>query len=303
MVHQEASNRKSPFFRTHTIGTFALALALVVTLGLSWQLFAYRGLMAYLAEWQFNHLDRFYPLVTIALLTLLIELPLIIVLISRSRSRRTEHLLAKQPGALLTRSKLAYRELMAVAAGVALASVAIAIYANSIGLTATENPINVTTSNGNIAPGSRVQATGTLRLDRIALYESDSLFFARSLRVAPLQTAPNQPIRFLVEVAANQPEPARTSKIMGVAASAAVPRPIVSLYTNAGFSMVQRPTLVVTTIETVRMPFIWTAWTLAVISLLIFALGMAERYWFKNLNRQYADWKDRPDATPAPQGL
>ncbi len=49
MEQQEVSGKKSRFIRTHTVATIALVLAIVVSLGLSWQLFEYRGLMAYLA--------------------------------------------------------------------------------------------------------------------------------------------------------------------------------------------------------------------------------------------------------------
>jgi hypothetical protein len=301
MEDEKPAGKKRRFIRTHTIGTFALVLAIVVSLGLSWQLFEYRGLMAYLAEWQFAHLRRFYPLVTIALLTLLIEIPLIIVLIVRSRASRTEYLLIEEPTALLTRSRLAYRELLFVAAGVAIAALALGIYANSIGMTATARQISAAKAQGPVPSGTRVQMTGALRLDRIALYESDSLFFDRSLKVAPLQVAPDQPVRFLVEVDARQPGPVRNGKIAGVAASTAVPGPLVSLYRDAGFRIADKPTLIVTSLETVRMPFIRTAWTLAAIALLIFAVGMAERYWYKHLNRQYLAWKDQPAGMPAPQ--
>lgn len=301
MDNEKPAGKKRRFIRTHTIGTFALVLAIIVSLGLSWQLLEYRGLMAFLAEWQFNHLRRFYPLVTIALLTLIIEIPLIVVLVARSRSARTEYLLIEEPTALLTRSKLAYRELLFVAAGVGIAALALGLYANSIGLTATAKPVNATSSEGPIPSGTRVQMAGALRLDRIALYESDSLFFDRSLKVAPLQAAPNQPVRFLVEVDARQPGPVRNGKIAGVAASTAIPGPLITLYQNAGFRMAERPTLIVTSMETVRMPFVRTAWTLAAIALLIFAVGMAERYWYKHLHRQYIAWKDQPAGMPGPQ--
>lgn len=299
MENQQPSGKKRRFVRTHTIGTFALVLAIIVALGLSWQLFEYRGLMAYLAEWQFNNLGRFYPLVTIALLTLLIEIPLIIVLISRSRSARTEYLLIEEPTALLTRSRLAYRELLFVAAAIGFSALVLGLYASTIGLTVTGKQFNATAAQGPIPSGTRVQMTGALRLDRIALYRSDSLFFDRSLKVAPLQTGPNQPIRFLVEVDARQPEPVRNGKIGGVAASAAVPGPLISLYRNAGFRMAQKPTLIVASIDTVRMPYVRTAWTLAIIALLMFAVGMAERYWYKHLHRQYLIWKDQPEGSPA----
>ncbi len=243
-------------------------------------------------------MGKFYPLVTIAILTLLIEIPLIIVLIARSRSGRTEHLLIEEPTALLARSRYAYRELLFISAAIGVAALALGFYANSIGMTATAKPVNANAVQGRIASGTPVQASGSLRLDRIALYKTDSLFFDRSLKVAPLQVAPNQPIRFLVEVDASQPAPARNGKIAGVAASTAVPGPLVSLYMGAGFKMAKRPTLIVTSLEAVRMPFVRTAWTLAAIALLIFAVGMAERYWHKNLQRQYTMWKEHPEDAP-----
>ena len=64
--------------RTHQIASFTLLWAILIVLVLSWQAFAYRGLVAWLAELQFDYLRRFYPLATVALITFLLVLPLLL---------------------------------------------------------------------------------------------------------------------------------------------------------------------------------------------------------------------------------
>ena len=62
-----------------------LAWASLVIAVLAWQTYAYSGVIAFLAEWQFRNFDRFFPIATIALLTALLVLPFVIVLMIRLR--------------------------------------------------------------------------------------------------------------------------------------------------------------------------------------------------------------------------
>jgi hypothetical protein len=95
--------------------------------------------------------------------------------------------------------------------------------------------------------------------------------------------------------------PAKEITISGIAASSALPGPLINLFSNAGFRMVRKPMLISTSIDAVRKPYIQTAWTLASIALLIFAIGLSVRYWHMNLQREFTESKDLPNATPALQ--
>lgn len=278
--------------RTHTIVTVAILLAVVVAVGLSWQLYHYNGLMSLLAEWQYDTFGKFFSTATIVIIIMLVNAPLFIVLGSRSTKARTEQLLKTEPMALLVRAKLAYRQFAVVGAGVALVALSVLIYGRSIELTPTLQQYLATDQR----PTSMGQRAGIdeviLRLDRVAQYQSNSLFSDRTFNVAPLQSTPNEPISFFVEVETEEPLPSRTIRLSGKTAPLPLPGPLRRLYKDAGFRVSDDAVLLVASRANARMPYVQTARILLLAAMVLLAIGLAEFYWYRVLDRQIKAWAE-----------
>lgn len=272
--------------RTHQIASFTLLWAILIVLVLSWQAFAYRGLVAWLAELQFDYLRRFYPLATVALITFLLILPLLIVLLVRSSRRRTGKLLKDEPGALVRRARLASRDLLAASIFTALLAALIAGYALWIGRGAT--PVAPAAGPAVIPAkmGQLVSVHGTLRRDRLAYYGNEAILFQRNLWVVPLEEGPNQPFRFFVEMKVEKPEPAVAGRVTAFADTNGLPGPIVRLYENAGYQVGQRTVVLYTSLEDLRAPYWQAARTMLVVALVLGITGLFERRWLRYLRRQ-----------------
>lgn len=300
MTNEGNSARAGQRVRTHTIVTVAILLAVVVAVGLSWQLYRYNGLMAMLAEWQYDTFGKFFSAATVAIIIILVEAPLIVILISRSTKSRTEQLLKAEPMALLMRAKLAYRELLAVGAAVVLLALSILVYGYSIDLEPTVQQYLATDT----SQPSTVQRPAfdevILRLDRVAQYQSNSLFFDRTVKVAPLQSAPNEPINFFVEVETTKPSPSRTIKLSGTAAPVPVPGPLLRLYRDSGFRVSDNAVLLMASRENARKPYVQTARILFLAALVLITVGLAELHWYRVLNRQIKTWAESSKGAVVP---
>jgi hypothetical protein len=300
MTNEGNSARAGQRVRTHTIVTVAILLAVVVAVGLSWQLYRYNGLMSLLAEWQYDTFGRFFSTATIVIIIMLVDAPLLVVLISRSTKARTEQLLKAEPMALLVRAKLAYRQFLAVGAAVLLVALSILTYGRSIDLEPTvQRYLAADQSQSSTAHRPALDEV-ILRLDRVAQYQSNSLFSDRTVNVAPLQSAPNEPITFFVEVGTEKPLPSRTIKLSGNTAPLPLPGPLRRLYRDSGFRVSDNAVLLVASRENVRMPYVQTARILCLAALVLIAIGIAEFYWYRVLNRQIKTWAENSTGAVVP---
>lgn len=281
----EVKGRK---LRTHAILTATVLIALLVALGLSWQLYLYQGPVAALAEWQFRYLGRLYPLATIIVVTSLVVLPLILLLAVRSRRKRLGALLTQEPHAVMKRARSATRDLLFAAAAMAVCAAVLLAHAASIGRDGKTHVLRPGLALPQLETGDRVKVEGHLRLDRIALYRSNAPFFARAMAVAPLEEPSGNVVGILAEVRRDRPTISVTTTVDGFVAPSGSSGPIVPLYKNAGMPIADKPILLARSLDALRAPFQQAALFLVLLSALVLVAALVERSWFRTLDRQFA---------------
>lgn len=224
----------------------AWLIALVITLGLFWQLVTYRGVIAVLAEWQFNTLGEYYPFLTYVLLTLTTFSPLVIWAMVRARrhdGNRARSEAESQPNG--RSHSLVPVRLLGAGAAVALLSALCALLIAIIAPTRDRAPATIDVSDIGLIPIGEgpIAITGRTLYERTAGFDENILFFRHSGRFAPM-IAPGKivgeaPLRLFIELPADQREtdPPAIATRVGLLRKGGLPGEVIRLYRYAGFDL------------------------------------------------------------------
>jgi hypothetical protein len=279
------NDAQRPGLRTEVIGWIGIAWGALVLAVLVWQTFAYRGIIASLAEWQFRTFDRFFPVVTVVLLTALLTLPFSIILALRIRRRSRERLHGGDD-ILLRHGSLVQRFLLVVMAGSAAVAVIVAVLGfASIGVTEREQAISIAAPPPDDFEGLAT-LRGDLRLDRIGYYRERFLVTGRDLWVAPVTSrGSNSAIRYFVQVEDRRPSASRNGVMRGYLRRSALPGGLERLYRYAGYR-IDHPTYVLfTTPASARWPFLSAAADMLILTLIAGIFWLIERWRMRRLAR------------------
>ncbi len=257
--------------RTRTLGWIALVWALIVTSVLVWQTVEYRGIVAWLAEWQFRSFDRFFPVATIAILVFLLTLPFAILIGLRLRRSARRDVYSNREKASHRASLFA---LFLNAAMVVCGATAMVLFVIGLAqVNVTEKPRQVELSD--LAMGETdgpVRLRGTVLLNRLGFYREGFVVTSRELWVAPLVADEgSRQIEVFVQVARGNAGAPSSDAFEGYLKRRSVPGGLVQLYQNAGYDVTERPHIIFADAAAARWPY-WSAASDLVILLVLLAL-------------------------------
>jgi hypothetical protein len=267
----------------------AIAWGIVVCGFLVWQAFMYQGIFAALAEWQFRTWDRMFPVATIALLTLLLELPLLIAIALKLHRRRRSYGKAKA-GPLSVLDKQTAR-LFALLAGLSLVlALGLALMGLTIGAFGDKPSATLALDGDGIQTGGIVRTRGLVRTDRIGYYRERFVVTGRDLWVAPIMLSEtDRTIRAFAEVRpAREASEAQIMEISGVARRAALPGGLRRLYEYEGYTVAQPAYVIFSSRASARWPFFSAAADLAIAALLFLLTFAAFRAHARRMERKGA---------------
>lgn len=279
--------------RTVTIGSITLAWAIFLVSIMAYQTYAYTGVMAVLAEWQFRTFDRFFPVATIALLTGLLALPLAIVLLLRLRQ------IGRSP--VITRTEAIRRarvgqnfHIFVIAFTLLGATLLFAIGMTSVGIN--EKPYRLSVTAEPPADMSGLASlTATVRYDRLGYYQDRFLFLGRDLWLAPAVSKESKSIRYLVQVRPQRARASARQTVSGYLRPRALPGGLKRLYENAGYSFTEPTYVLFRSKWDVRWPWFSAAGQLAALGIFSSVFWLLGRRQLKALNQQPEEHISSPD--------
>ncbi len=210
------------------------AWALFVALILLWQSVTYRGLIAFIGEWQFDTFGRYYPTLTYVLLVALLTSPALLVF--RRPRRRPEE---RRHTATL-RSALIFQRVMFGAAAFLAATAAISLLAMAF-LPNDRGPIQVITLDNPPLTQPREGATtlsGSILYVRTAAFDEDLVVARHNMRFAPM-IAPGDDghdLQYFVELPPVTDAESRRAVVSmtGILKQGGLPGEVIRLYRYAG---------------------------------------------------------------------
>ena len=269
------------------------AAILIIFAFMFYQSVNYIGLMYRLAEWQFARFDRYFPVLTIIGLLLLLYLVWEAVRYVLRRGWR------KLPEDTLHRRRIAARRsgalfLQVTAAVAALLMVGTAL--QWLRQPATDGPrARIALASGKsaaISPGP-VEIAGVRAIGPIARYSEDFLFLRRTRYLAPIGRGGTTTTAFnlFAEVRGMDPERDVPETITGILRTDALMPEIRMLYIEADFTVAPESAIVFATPASAHRPFVVLLLELAAFAAL--ALGFA-RHLKRSAARQEAALQDQP---------
>lgn len=258
------------------------------------QLIVYRGLMAWLIEWQFAKFDISFPIVTLVGLVLLLTGPITLVLLVRMWKARSNPRL-KTPEAVLKRSLTMCRFLGLLAGVLALCAIVVALFALTIGGVRDKAiPVSLSSLREGTDTQGLVRIGGTLQLDRIGFFEDRLLHSGRYLWVAPVTgSGTGNAINLFVEIDERAAGPSERRDLQGVLRKAGVPGELRRLYENAGYKVDQPTYLLFKSVRSARAPYFGAGIDLLISSLvfLIFCAFLEQRT--RRLRKLYEEGSEK----------
>lgn len=245
-----------------------------VSLFFLWQVVQYNGVMALLAEWQFNSFGHYYPSLTYLALVALLASPGLLLFL-RVRQRDSEQRMA----AATLRSAIVFRRVvLGLAAACTLAAIATLLLLLTLPRSGgTSNSIDLSQPLIALPSEGPTTITGAILYDRTAAFEENMLVAGRTLRFAPIVSpqSASLDLQFFVELPAEAaPQIGATSSMRGVLRRNALPGEIVQLFRYAGYR-VEPPHYVLFASEAaMRWPYYKVAGELGLVALLFLAVGL-----------------------------
>jgi hypothetical protein len=257
----------------------------------------YIGLMYAFAEWQFEYIDRYFPVLSIIAILVLLYLLWELVRYLLRRARRNP------PVELLHQRRIAARR----SAGRFLRCVAAVGFILTIGTfiqwmqqpptRGPSTPIALASGrSATLIPGP-VMVSGMRAIGPIARYSEDFLFMRRTRFLAPIGrgTGPGSPYNLFAEVRGMDPARDVPETIEGVLRNDALMPEIRILYRDANFPVAQKSAVIFATPASANRPFI--VLMIELVSLSMLALLFA-RHFFRSASRQEKAFAEARAALP-----
>lgn len=243
--------------------------AVLVAAILSWQAYDYSGVFGILAEWQFAQWDRMWPLATIALITFLLALPLLLLIGWRLRRRRNRY---GSPGrsAVIRRDSRIAKGILWATGVAAVGAGLLALIGFAISGVSDKAAINLALDDTPPEGAKWVKMRGTVRYDRIGYYSERFVLIGRDLYVAPLTTGKeDNEIQYFVEIDPRESGKApATETVEGIVRRASLPGGLEELYERENV-MFEKPSFVVFRDKSsARWPFMSAAVDFLILALL-----------------------------------
>lgn len=289
MTDKETANREGRI-TIKALVLVAIAWGILVCSVLAWQAYMYRGIFATVAEWQFREWGRMFPVATIAAITFLLELPLIIAIALKARRRRRNYGPAKAK--FVSARDSLFGRIFAALGGVALVLAGIlAVLGLTIGSLGDKPFADLPLEADADLSGSFVRTRALVRMDRIGYYRERFVVTGRDLWVAPVTLSQeDRTIRAFVQVPpVREASEAQVMEVSGVARRAALPGGLRRLYENEGYSVARPAYVIFSSRPSARWPFFSAAADLAIAALLFFLTFGAFRAHERRMKRREAE--------------
>ncbi len=267
------------------IGGMSIWAAFVAFIML-WQTVSYRGVIAVLAEWQFNIIGRYYPAITYLMLVTLLMLPGLLLF------KRPE--IEDRPDRLARAAIRSGRRFLNVLAysGAALASVSLVTLILMWWVPKLTGPMQLIDLSVPSPTEPREGPTilkGSIAYDRTAALDQNLFLVARNSRFAPM-LAPDSAIpdyQFFVELppaATPDLKPAKTA-MSGILQRGSLPGEIIRLYRYAGARVETPYYVLLSDAKAVRWPYFQVALQTALASVLFFLAAAWQLFRLRRMQR------------------
>lgn len=261
----------------------------------AWQSGTYRGVVALLAEWQFNEFGVYHPLLTFMLFVLAIApLPYLFTRHRRSRKSRKSpegtappevSLPAHRDFARAVRASSRFLNVLVfTASGCFAAAVITAILV--LMLPGTRGPLQTLTASTSV-PAVPAQGMTELRgnivYTRTSAFDEDLWFVRRNVRFAPMVDPAADPsaVRYFIELSPTDGSSVATaaSARQGILVANALPGELFRLYRYAGYRITPTHYVLFRSTMTMRWPYLVWITEFAVAGLLIGLAAVVQ--WFR----------------------
>jgi hypothetical protein len=285
--------------------TFLWMWVLVVVLYFAWEATAYRGLFAWLAEWQFVHLGQDLPTLNFGALTTIFAWPALHLFRRRvqreerdDRSTKTQALDADTIDIPAARrdaeaAEDAARDYMHFLFGFTTAMVLAAVVALSwtLLLPRLEGTPHAVQVEGALPDEGPARLVGTVTYGRIASFRRGILFLRRAALYAPVVPADGsmRDIRYFVEFLPSERADIRSNSTVterrGILVRNDLPGALARLYHYLGYDPEPRYFVLYASSETIRWPYYMVALQFAIGALGFLACALFQRRHVSRLAR------------------
>jgi len=276
---------------------------IAVVLYFSWEAAAYRGLYAYLAEWQFDHIGQDLPTFTFGLLTTLFAWPAL-RLFGRRRRRRSlpRNATPAQRAAYAAQAERRdhdaaldaardYKHFLYGFAGALAFAAAVALIWPLFLPQVSPNAREISIADAN-PPEGAVRLSGTVDYGRIASFSRGILLVRRSELYAPIIPAgTNGPIRYFVEFSPDERTGIRDGASLkhraGILVRGDLPGALVRLYRYLGYDIDEPYYVLYASSMTMRWPYYMIALQFGIGAIVFVLVGLVQRRHVKLRARDY----------------
>ena len=274
---------------------FLLLLMLVVFAFMFYQSVNYIGLMYQFAEWQFAIIDRYFPVLSIIGLLILLYLiwEAVRFLVARLRRRHPHHSLYLRRVAA-RRSASRFLDVVAATGAALIAGTAIQWWQepSSVGR---EQVISLASGTPSRLAEGAITVTGVRPIGPIARYSEDFLLIRRTRFLAPVgrSTDIDAPYNLFAEVRGMDPERDVPQQISGVLRTNALMPEIRALYSDANLRVERDSAIIFATPASANRPYLVLLLELIIISLTCWLFG---RHFRRSANRMARAEAARPQS-------
>lgn len=290
-LRQRRHARRRPVGR-RTIATRLLMLwVLAVSLYFLWEADHYTGLYAFLAEWQFEQLSHYFPILTFAMLVIGFGSPAAWLLKARRRADRVD--LPDRYGldAAVSTSMNFRRALFAFAGGLTGAAIVTLLWTLTLPRIAPPRAVvSIGSVQAKAPPLGPVTLRGRIIFTRTAVFAQNLLITTRGVRFAPI-VAPdpqNQQLRYFVELLPREfgnPNVARLDNRTGVLLRNHLPGSILRLYRYAGYDVEPPVYILYVSDKTLRWPYYVAAVQLLIAALITALAALVQHRHVRDIAR------------------
>ena len=272
----------------------------VIVAFFTWQSGAYAGVVAALAEWQFNEFGVYLPLLTLLLLiAVLAPIPAVIARVLQRRSRKTTTALGASPTRTMADASR-FRNFLGLAAASCFTAAIIALLL-VLGLPTDQGAVQQLGASAS-APQQPHEGPADIRgailYTRTSAFDEHLWFYGRNLRFAPVveHGVDDTVVRYFVELPpTGDAAPAANTAVAvrhGILKRNGLPGEIQRLYQYAGYSLSDPHYVLFSSAEVMRWPYFVWAWEFAIAGALIGIAALVQTLRCRRLARRIAETSD-----------